>query len=113
MCAEPALKHFEWRLWRPNGAPENVLIRYYTDPNPYSVKMNLRRLIWNTTLVSERKKIEWYPPFWLMRIRVIEISDNWRSVRILLPRTWVSRNAGGSLFGGFQAAVADNLIYNP
>lgn len=71
--------------------------------------MNLKRLIWNAPCLSDRRKVEWYPPFWLMRIQVRELSEGWRKIRIRLPSTWISRNAGGGLFGGFQAALADPI----
>jgi len=71
--------------------------------------MNIRRLIWTTPLLSEKKRLEWYPPLWMMRIKVLELSDDWRHVRIRLPQTWLSRNRGGSLFGGFQACLADPI----
>ena len=57
--------------------------------------------------LSDARKLEWYPPFWMMRIRVLELRDNWRTVRILLPLNSVSRNPGGVMFGGFQASLAD------
>lgn len=60
-------------------------------------------------LVSDRKLLEWYPPFLWMRIRVLEMSDNWRRVRIRLPLNSISRNPGGVMFGGFQAALADPI----
>ena len=34
---------------------------------------------------------------------------NWRKVRIKLPLNHLSRNAGGVLFGGFQAQLADPI----
>ena len=71
--------------------------------------MNLRKLIWNNSYLNERQRIEWYPPFWLMRIKVLELSEDWRSIRIHLPHTWLSTNPGGSLFGGFQACLADPI----
>jgi acyl-coenzyme A thioesterase PaaI-like protein len=69
--------------------------------------MNLSRLIRRAWFLSERKRLEFFPAFWLMRIKVLEISDNWRTVRIRLPLTQVSRNMGGFMFGGFQASLAD------
>lgn len=45
----------------------------------------------------------------MMSIKVLELSDGWRRIHIRLPRTWVSKNAGGSLFGGFQASLADPI----
>ncbi len=47
-------------------------------------------------LLSDRKLLEWYPPFLWMRIKVLEMSDNWRRVRIRLPLNSVSRNPGGA-----------------
>lgn len=58
-------------------------------------------------LMSEKLKIELYPPFFLMRVKVLEISRKWRTVRMRLPLNTVSRNPGGVMFGGFQAALAD------
>ncbi|RMG90747.1 MAG: PaaI family thioesterase [Zetaproteobacteria bacterium] len=59
--------------------------------------------------LSDARRLKWYPPFWLMRIRVIAISKDWRHVRILLPLTPISRNARGNMFGGFQACLADPI----
>ncbi len=70
---------------------------------------NLRRLIWNCRCLSDKQRIEWYPPFWLMGIRVEHISPCWREVRIRLPQSWIATNQGGSLFGGFQACLADPI----
>lgn len=63
----------------------------------------IRRKGW----ISERRALELYPPFFLMRIDVLEISDDWRRVRIRLPLNALSRNPGGVMFGGYQAALAD------
>jgi len=71
--------------------------------------MNLRQFIWHSRFISDPKRIQWYPVFWLMRIKVIELSPDWRKIRIRLPQTWVSTNMGGSLFGGFQACLADPI----
>lgn len=71
--------------------------------------MNLRRLIWNANWLTDKQRIEWYPAFWLMRPKLLELSPCWRQVRILLPHSWVATNAGGSLFGGFQACLADPI----
>jgi acyl-coenzyme A thioesterase PaaI-like protein len=71
--------------------------------------MNIRRFIWTTRLLSDKQRLEWYPPLWMMRIKVLELSDDWRHIRIRLPQTWLSRNRGGSLFGGFQACLADPI----
>ena len=57
--------------------------------------------------ISPRRRLEWYPPFWWMRIRVLELDEHWDRVRILLPLNWLSANAAGNMFGGYQACLAD------
>ncbi len=57
----------------------------------------------------DARMLEWYPPFWFMRIKVTEASADWRHIRIRLPLNVVSRNPGGVMFGGFQAALADPI----
>ena len=59
--------------------------------------------------VSEEKLLAWWPAWWMMRIKVTSLENNWRKVRIILPLTWISRNMGGSMFGGFQASLADPI----
>ncbi len=71
--------------------------------------MNLRKLIWNASWLTDKQRIEWYPAFWLLRPKVLELSSCWRRVTILLPHSWVATNTGGSLFGGFQACLADPI----
>jgi acyl-coenzyme A thioesterase PaaI-like protein len=71
--------------------------------------MNLRKLIWNCRFINDKQRIEWYPAFWLMRIKVLALSPCWREVRILLPHSWIATNTGGSMFGGFQACLADPI----
>ena len=44
-----------------------------------------------------------------MGIKVIELAADWEHVRLRLPLTAFSRNLGGSMFGGYQAAVADPI----
>jgi acyl-coenzyme A thioesterase PaaI-like protein len=58
-------------------------------------------------ILSDARLLEIYPPFLLMRIKVVELSNDWRTVRIRLPLNAVSRNPGGVMFGGYQAALAD------
>jgi acyl-coenzyme A thioesterase PaaI-like protein len=50
--------------------------------------------------------MEWYPPFHAMGLRVLELSDDWRRVRLLLPLAG-NRNPGGGMFGGAMACLAD------
>ncbi|PKM12795.1 MAG: hypothetical protein CVV13_04090 [Gammaproteobacteria bacterium HGW-Gammaproteobacteria-3] len=71
--------------------------------------MNLRRIIWNSNWLSDTQKIQWYPAFWLLRLRVLELPADWRTIRIMLPQSWIASNSGGSLFGGFQACLADPI----
>jgi len=59
--------------------------------------------------LSEEKRIEWWPAWWMMRIKVTSLANDWREVRITLPLTWISRNIGGGMFGGFQASLADPI----
>ncbi len=67
------------------------------------------RFMSRSGIVSDARLLELYPPFRPMRIRVLEISDTWRQVRILLPLNALSRNPGGVMFGGYQAALADPI----
>jgi acyl-coenzyme A thioesterase PaaI-like protein len=60
-------------------------------------------------IFSDGRLLEMYPPFVPMRIKVLEIAQGWRSVRILLPLNALSRNPGGVMFGGWQAALADPI----
>ncbi len=59
--------------------------------------------------IPERKRLEWYPPFWFMRVKVIELSPDWRRIRIKLPLNMLSRNMGDSMFGGYQTCLADPI----
>lgn len=65
------------------------------------------RFMARSKILSDARLLELYPPFRPMRIKVLEISDNWRKVRILLPLNARSRSPGGVMFGGWQAALAD------
>jgi acyl-coenzyme A thioesterase PaaI-like protein len=60
-------------------------------------------------ILSDARMLELYPPFWMMRIKVLELAADWRRVRIRLPLNSISRNPGGVMFGGFQAALADPI----
>lgn len=59
--------------------------------------------------LSDARLLEWYPPFLFMRIKVLEMDPLWQSVRIRLPLNAISRNPGGVMFGGYQAALADPI----
>ncbi|WP_455200464.1 PaaI family thioesterase [Kaarinaea lacus] len=59
--------------------------------------------------MSARRRLEWYPPFLFMGVKVIELQDDWGRVRIRLPLTARSKNMGDSMFGGYQASLADPI----
>ena len=71
--------------------------------------MNALRFMKGLDFLSPSQRLEWYPPFWLMRVKVLELADDWSTVRLRLPLTVFSRNMGDSMFGGYQAAVADPI----
>jgi acyl-coenzyme A thioesterase PaaI-like protein len=67
------------------------------------------KLVARSGILSDARLLELYPPFVPMRIKVLEIAEHWRTVRILLPLNARSRNPGGVMFGGYQAALADPI----
>jgi uncharacterized protein (TIGR00369 family) len=58
---------------------------------------------------TAKQRLEDYPPFQAMSVRVLELPDNWRHARILLPLNERNRNPGGSMFGGCMASLADPI----
>ncbi|HEB85897.1 MAG TPA: PaaI family thioesterase [Gammaproteobacteria bacterium] len=73
------------------------------------MSLNLLKFISRLRFLSQAKRLELYPPFFLMRVKALEISDNWGRVRLRLPLNMVSKNMGGSMFGGYQAALSDPI----
>jgi acyl-coenzyme A thioesterase PaaI-like protein len=71
--------------------------------------MKLLRFIAGLKFIPEATRLEMYPPFRAMGIKVLETRDDWRLVRVLLPLNWRSKNPGGVMFGGWQAALADPI----
>ncbi len=59
--------------------------------------------------ISEERKLALWPAWWMMRVKVTSLANNWREVRITLPLTWVAKNMGGGMFGGFQTSLADPI----
>lgn len=59
--------------------------------------------------LSPARQLEWYPPFYVMGVRLVWHSDDWRQVRIRLPLRRFNRNPGGGMFGGAMASLADPL----
>ncbi len=58
---------------------------------------------------SPKRRLEDYPPFQAMDVRVLELPDDWRRARIVLPLNERNRNPGGSMFGGCMASLADPI----
>jgi acyl-coenzyme A thioesterase PaaI-like protein len=73
------------------------------------VMQRFMRFMARSRILPDGRLLELYPPFRPMRIKVLEISDGWRNVRIRLPLNAMSRNPGGVMFGGYQAALADPI----
>ena len=71
--------------------------------------MNVLRLLQRLRFLSTRQRIEWFPPFLLMRVKVLELADDWQTARLRLPLNAFSRNMGDSMFGGYQASLADPI----
>jgi acyl-coenzyme A thioesterase PaaI-like protein len=67
------------------------------------------RFMSRSGILSDARLLELYPPFVPMRIKVLELAPGWRTVRIRLPLNARSRNPGGVMFGGWQAALADPI----
>ncbi len=44
-----------------------------------------------------------------MRVKVLELTDNWGILRLRLPLNIINRNIGAGMFGGSQAALADPI----
>jgi acyl-coenzyme A thioesterase PaaI-like protein len=70
---------------------------------------NIFPLLKKFPFIPEKKFLEWYPPFFLMRVKVLEVKDDGRFLRLKLPLNMFSKNMGHSMFGGYQAAVADPI----
>jgi len=59
--------------------------------------------------LSAKRRLELYPPYFLMRIKVVILANDWSTARIRLPLNWLSANAAGNMFGGYQASLADAI----
>lgn len=69
--------------------------------------MNALRILRKLSFLPPRRRLEWYPPFFFMRVKVLELQDDWRRARFKLPLTVFSKNMGNAMFGGYQASLAD------
>ena len=54
-----------------------------------------------------RRWINWWPPFLFSGIRLIRLSDDFRSAEVELRQHWYNRNYVGSHFGGSLFAMVD------
>ena len=54
-------------------------------------------------------RLEHYPPFKSMTIKVLEMDDRWQRVRIQLPLNVHNSNPGGTMFGGAMSSLADPI----
>jgi len=70
------------------------------------VRSNLN-LLNKLRFLSTRRRFELYPPYFMMRVKVIALAEDWSMARIRLPLNWLSANVAGNMFGGYQASLAD------
>lgn len=71
--------------------------------------MNVLTFLRKLKFLSVRQRLEWFPPFFLMRVKVLELTDDWQTVCLRLPLNAFSRNMSNSMFGGYQASLADPI----
>ncbi|MBW9263925.1 MAG: DUF4442 domain-containing protein [Candidatus Thiodiazotropha sp. (ex. Lucinisca nassula)] len=55
------------------------------------------------------KALEQFPPFRFLGVKVLQLSEDWGRVRLLLPLSRSTMNPGGSMFGGSISALADPI----
>lgn len=92
-------------VWRRGGCRKfTVHMAEGVKPTPF---VRFLQLMNSTRVFSEKRKFELYPPFFMMRVKVLAIENGWRHLRVKLPLNWTSRNPGGVMFGGYQSCVAD------
>ena len=78
------------------------------DKPPMGVRI-MRRFA-RSRYLSDKKRLELYPPFMLMRIKVLEIDERWHQIRIRLPLNTISRNPGGVMFGGCGLYIKPGFV---
>ncbi len=71
--------------------------------------MKLLRLLQRWRLISDKRLLEYYPPFWFMGARIRDASPDFRRLVVSLPLRWYGVNLHGTMFGGFMCAVSDPL----
>lgn len=58
---------------------------------------------------SAAERLEAFPAYRQMGVRVIELNEDWRRAEVRLPLNRFNRNPGGGMFGGAIAALADPI----
>lgn len=53
------------------------------------------------------RKVNWYPPYLGMGIRVDSVSDDFRRFEVALRQAWYNRNLFGTHFGGCLYSMCD------
>ncbi len=53
------------------------------------------------------KRLENFEPFKMMQVQILELTSDWRSIKLLLPLSKAATNHQGTMFGGFMASLAD------
>jgi acyl-coenzyme A thioesterase PaaI-like protein len=53
------------------------------------------------------RKVNWYPPYLGMGIRVDSVSDDYRRFEVVLRQAWYNRNLFGTHFGGCLYSMCD------
>lgn len=53
------------------------------------------------------KRLENFEPFKMMQVQILELTPDWKSIKLLLPLSEASTNHQGTMFGGFMASLAD------
>ncbi|GAA3034483.1 DUF4442 domain-containing protein [Kitasatospora albolonga] len=61
----------------------------------------------NVTATTFRRGINFWPPFLFAGIRVLAVSDDYRSAKVRLRLRWFNRNWVGTHFGGSIFAMTD------
>ncbi len=46
--------------------------------------MNALRFLRSLPFLSQSQRLEWFPPFFLMRVKVLELTDDWQTARLRL-----------------------------
>ncbi|MEJ2114678.1 MAG: PaaI family thioesterase [Gammaproteobacteria bacterium] len=53
------------------------------------------------------KRLENFEPYKMMQVKILELTLDWRTIKLLLPLSKAATNHQGTMFGGFMASLAD------